>query len=154
ITDTARRIRSTTLHERIEAGRFPAELGALASTFNDMLDRLEESFDRLARFSADIAHELRTPVNNLRRETEVAVRKPRSTDEYREVLGSCLEECLRLGQLIDSLLFLARAESPQAQLVMESVDIGAELATVRDFYEAVATEAGIDLQVQAEAGLR
>jgi two-component system heavy metal sensor histidine kinase CusS len=74
-----------------------------------MLDRLEESFKRLARFSADIAHELRTPVNNLRREAEVALGKSRSAEGYREVLGSCLEECARLSRIIDSLLYEAAA---------------------------------------------
>src|SRR5207245_7684929 len=108
ITDMARRVRSTTLDKRIESSRLPAELSALASTFNEMLDRLEESFNRLARFSADIAHEVRTPVNNLRGEAEVALGQTRSPEQYREVLGSCLEECTRLAQIIDSLLFLAR----------------------------------------------
>jgi two-component system heavy metal sensor histidine kinase CusS len=149
ITATARRIRSTTLNERIETARFPAELATLAATFNEMLDRLEESFSRLARFSADIAHELRTPVNNLRGEAEVALAKARSPEEYRDVLGSCLEECLRLTQLINSLLFLARAESPHTQISREIIDVGRELAAVRDFYEPAAGEAGIELKVQA-----
>src|SRR5579864_646423 len=92
ISDAASRIRSTTLHERLSGGAFPAELGSLARTFNDMLDRLQESFDRLSRFSADIAHELRTPLNTLRGEVEVALGKARSPEEYRETLGSFLEE--------------------------------------------------------------
>ena len=84
ITTTARRIRSTTLDERLAVEGLPAELAELAETFNEMLDRLEESFQRLGRFSADIAHELRTPVNNLRGEAEVALGKPRTLEEYRE----------------------------------------------------------------------
>jgi two-component system heavy metal sensor histidine kinase CusS len=153
ITATARRIRSATLNERIAPTGFPAELHTLAATFNEMLDRLEESFARLARFSADIAHELRTPVNNLRGEAEVALGKARSPDEYREVLGSSLEECGRLARLIDSLLFLARAENPQTQIARERIDVGRELAAVRDFYEAAATEAGVYLTVQAPGNL-
>jgi len=150
ITETARRIRSSTLHERIEAIKLPAELAALASTFNEMLDRLEESFGRLSRFSADIAHELRTPVNNIRGEAEVALGKPRSPEEYREILGSCLEECGRLARLIDSLLFLARAESPETQIRRERVDVGQELALVQDFYEAAGAEAEVTLTVEAK----
>ena len=107
---TAGRIRSTTLYERISTAGLPADLSQLANTFNEMLDRLEESFARLSRFSADIAHELRTPVNNLRGEVEVALGKPRSGEEYHEVLGSCLEECGRLSRMIESLLFLARGK--------------------------------------------
>ena len=75
--------RSSTLDQRLDCTALPAELADLAGTFNDMLDRLEESFRRLERFSADIAHELRTPVNNLRGEVEVALGQPRSLDQYR-----------------------------------------------------------------------
>ena len=149
ITETVRRIRSSTLHERLEVAGLPAELSALAGTFNEMLDRLEESFGRLSRFSADIAHELRTPVNNLRGEAEVTLGKPRSPEEYREALGSCLEECGRLARLIDSLLFLSRAESPEVLIARERVAVGRELRAVREFYEAAAAEAGITLTVDA-----
>jgi two-component system heavy metal sensor histidine kinase CusS len=153
ITDMARRVRSTTLDRRIVSRGLPAELSALAGTFNEMLDRLEESFNRLGRFSADIAHELRTPVNNLRGEAEVALGQARTPQEYREVLGSCLEECARLARIIDSLLFLARAESPQAQIAREQVDVGRELGAIHDFYEASAGEAGVALQVTCPDGL-
>jgi two-component system heavy metal sensor histidine kinase CusS len=154
VTALARRVRPTALGERVTTAGLPAELLALAGTFNDMLDRLEESFGRLARFSSDIAHELRTPVNNLRGEVEVALGKARTPEEYSEVLGSCLEECGRLTRLIDSLLFLARAESPKTQVTREPVDVGRELEAVREFYEPAAAEAGVRLRVAAEgAGL-
>jgi two-component system heavy metal sensor histidine kinase CusS len=153
MAETTRRIRSTTLNERIALAGLPAELSLLARTFNAMLDRLEESFERLSRFSADIAHELRTPVNNLRGEAEVALGKPRAPEEYREILGSSLEECGRLSRLIDSLLFLARAESPQVEICREAVDVGRELEAVRDFYDAAAADAGITLTAQAPAGI-
>jgi two-component system heavy metal sensor histidine kinase CusS len=152
MAETARRIRSSTLDQRLAADGLPAELAALAATFNEMLDRLEESFARLARFSADIAHELRTPVNNLRGEAEVALGKPRSPEEYREALASGLEECVRLSRLIDSLLFLARAESPETQVAREPVDVGRELAALRDFYEPAAAEAGVALTVTCRGG--
>jgi two-component system heavy metal sensor histidine kinase CusS len=153
ITAMAQRIRPTTLGERMTGAGLPAELLALASTFNAMLDRLEESFGRMARFSADIAHELRTPVNNLRGEVEVALGKPRSAEEHRDVLGSCLEECDRLARLIDSLLFLARAENPKTQIEKERVDVGRELLAVQEFYEAAAEEAGVKLTVVARDGV-
>jgi two-component system heavy metal sensor histidine kinase CusS len=154
IAATARRIRSSTLaDERLAAAGLPAELAALAVTFNAMLDRLEESFARLARFSADIAHELRTPVNNLRGEAEVALGRPRSPEEYREALSSCLEECGRLARLIDSLLFIARAEDPRTQIERERVDVGRELAAIREFFEAAAAEAGVTITARAPDGL-
>ncbi len=153
MAETARHIHSATLHERIALPQLPAELAHLAATFNAMLDRLEDGFRRLAQFSADIAHELRTPVNNLRGEAEVALGKPRTPEEYQQVLGSCLEECARLSRLIDSLLFLARAESPRARITREPVDVGKELEAVREYYEAPAAEVGVTLTASAPAAL-
>jgi two-component system heavy metal sensor histidine kinase CusS len=124
-------------------------LAALADTFNAMLDRLEESFRRLSQFSADLAHELRTPINNMRGEAEVALSRARSVEEYREALTSCLEESVRLSDLIGSLLFLARAESPGTNLKRETVNVVKELEAVRDYYEAAAAEAGVTQSVAA-----
>jgi two-component system heavy metal sensor histidine kinase CusS len=120
---TARRISSTHLGERILTEGYPFELASLAATFNEMLDRLEDSFDRISKFSADIAHDLRTPVNNIRGEAEVALARARGIDEYRDALESSLEEAVRLSDLIGNLLFLARAESPLAHLRRERVDV-------------------------------
>jgi two-component system heavy metal sensor histidine kinase CusS len=151
IAETARHIGSSTLSERIGAEGRPAEIADLADTFNAMLQRLEESFVRLSQFSADIAHELRTPVNNIRGEAEVALARARSADEYRDVLGSCLEETVRLSEVIESLLFLARAESPGDHLKRLPEDIGALLSDVRDYYEAAAAEAGVAIKVNSGA---
>jgi two-component system heavy metal sensor histidine kinase CusS len=151
VSSMARRIRPTNLSERLPTAGLPSEILDLADTCNAMLGRLEESFERLACFSADIAHELRTPVHNLRGEVEVALGRPRAPAEYQEVLGSCLEECGRLARLIDSLLFLARAENPRTQVERERVELARELAAVREFYEAAAAEAGVELTVQATA---
>jgi len=142
---TARRISSTNLRERIRTEGYPFELASLAGTFNEMLDRLEESFERISRFSADIAHDLRTPVNNIRGETEVVLARARTIDEYREVLGSCLEEAERLSELISDLLFLARAESPLTHLRREAVNVCELLDGMREYYAASAEENRISL---------
>ncbi len=142
---TARHISSTTLHERILPEGYPSELASLAGTFNEMLDRLEESFERISRFSADIAHDLRTPVNNIRGEAEVALARARSTGEYRDVIESFLEEAVRLSDLIGDLLFLARTESPLTHLRRERVDVGELLGGVREYYEASAADGGVSL---------
>jgi two-component system, OmpR family, heavy metal sensor histidine kinase CusS len=147
IASTVRRIRSSTLNERVGTDKLPYELSLLASTFNEMLDHLEDAFGRLARFSSDIAHELRTPINNIRGEVEVTLGKARSPEEYREVLGSALEECLRVSRMIDSLLFLARAENPETEIRRETLDVGKELSAVREFYDAAAAEAGVQLDL-------
>ena len=151
IAATARKITSTNLRERIGSEGYPLELASLAGTFNEMLERLEESFERISRFTADIAHDLRTPVNNIRGEAEVALVRARTVDEYRDVLESSLEEAVRLSELIGDLLFLARAESPLTELHRENVNFGELLTTVRDYYEASATDAGISLVVNDEA---
>jgi two-component system heavy metal sensor histidine kinase CusS len=142
---TARHISSTNLRERILPEGYPFELASLASTFNQMLDRLEESFERISRFSADIAHDLRTPVNNLRGEAEVALARTRGAEEYREVISSCLEEAVRLSDLIGDLLFLGRAESPLTHLRREPVDVQELLGGVKEYYEASAADGGVSL---------
>ncbi len=153
IAETARRIGSSTLSERIQAAGYPVELAALAETFNAMLDRLQDSFARLSDFSADIAHELRTPVNNIRGEAEVALIRARSLDDYREVLGSCLEEAVRLSGLIGNLLFLARTENPEEHLKRESTEIAQVLHAIYDYFEPAAIEAGIRLTVECAGEL-
>ena len=153
VTATARRVRSSTLHERIDLTDLPTELRALAGTFNEMLDRLEESFAQVSQFSADVAHELRTPVNNMRGEIEVALGRARSVEDYRETLGSALEECLRLSRVIQSLLFLARAETAAGSPHHDRIEVGQEIAAVLDFYEAAAAEAGVDLCADDGSGI-
>jgi two-component system heavy metal sensor histidine kinase CusS len=149
IAATARRIGPERLGERIAADRLPAELGDLARTFNVMLDRLQDSFGRLERFSGDIAHELRTPVHSIRNVAEIALATSRTRDEDREALATCLDSAERLARLIERLLFLARADDPRTVLELEKFDMSSELAAVREFYEPAAAEAGIELAVVA-----
>ncbi|MBL8421476.1 MAG: heavy metal sensor histidine kinase [Dechloromonas sp.] len=110
IAQTAGRISAGQLAERIPEANVPPELAELVGAFNAMLGRLEESFQRLSDFSADLAHELRTPIHTLRMQTEVSLAKPRSGDEYRDLLASNLEEYERLSRIIGDMLFLAKAE--------------------------------------------
>ncbi len=154
MAETAARIGSSTLYERLERPGLPSELSNLAATFNDMLDRLEDSFVRLSRFSTDIAHELRTPLQNLRGEAEVILSKERQPGEYRELLGSALEEYQRLSNLIDRLLFLARAENPQTLIQREDLDLKNEIGLLHDFYNLSAGESDIALRAETPEGLR
>lgn len=152
IGETLRRIRSTTLDERIPTRHLPKELLELATTSNEMLDGLERSFAQLSRFSADIAHELRAPLHNLMGELGVGMARPRTLEEYRALLESCHEECVRLSRLIDSLLFLARAEGGDQQTRRQPIDLGRELRAIAEFYEPLAAEAGVALHVTGEPG--
>ncbi|WP_422931141.1 heavy metal sensor histidine kinase [Singulisphaera sp. PoT] len=153
IAATARRIGPERLNERIATEGLPSELSDLAGTFNLMLDRLQGAFDRLERFSGDIAHELRTPVHSIRNVAEVAIGTSRSRDEDREALAVCLDSAGHLSRLIDRLLFLARAGDPRTVLELETIDLAKELESIRDFYEPAAAEAGIDLAISVETRL-
>ena len=135
------------MKERLNPATYAFELEHVATTFNGMLDRLHESFERLNRFSGDIAHELRTPLHNLQGEVEVALTKSRSEAEYQDTLGSFLEETIRLSRLVESLLFLARSEQPHAAMKCEPLHLAEELKTIQEFYEVVACEAGVQLTV-------
>lgn len=153
ISATTSAIRPANLGQRITLSGLPGELHQFAGAFNEMLDRLERAFDRLSRFSADIAHELRTPLNNLRGELDVALEQRRTPEEYTEMIGSSLEECARLGRIIDSLLFLARAEDPQMQIDRETFDVAEEMESIREFFEAMAHESGIQLRTDVHGPL-
>jgi two-component system heavy metal sensor histidine kinase CusS len=144
ITRATERITASQLHERIPMEGWPAELASLARSFDGMLDRLEQSFRRLSQYSADLAHELRTPINNLRGEAGVALSQPRTPNEYRQVLESSLEEYARLGRLIDNLLFLARADG-QTTIAREECDARKAANVVTEYYSAVAEDKSVQL---------
>jgi two-component system heavy metal sensor histidine kinase CusS len=133
------------LHARVGAGGWPEEITVLADSFDKMLERLENSFATLSQFSADMAHELRTPINNLRGEAEVALYKARTVDEYRQVLESALEEYGRLSRMIENLLFLAHAESRDTLARRSLVNARKEVESLLEFYDALAKEKGIEV---------
>jgi two-component system heavy metal sensor histidine kinase CusS len=149
LAESIERIGATHLDERVPVGGWPEELQPLAIGFNKMLGRLEDSFTRLSQFSADLAHELRTPIAILRGEAEGALTKPRTPEQYREVIASSLEEMQRLSGMIDNLLFLARAETI-GSLNRNSFDGRAAIEKVREFYEALSQEQGVELSSEGE----
>lgn len=138
-------ISASRLGERLPLSAVPVELVELARALNDMLARLEASFQRLSDFSSDLAHELRTPISNLRTQTEVAVSKARSAEEYREVLYSNLEEYERLARMITDMLFLAQADHGLMVPRRERVDLALEVRALFAFYDAYAEERSVDL---------
>ena len=150
LTRATDRISASQLHERIAGDGWPRELASLARGFDRMLDRLEDSFKRLSQFSADLAHELRTPINNLRGEAGVALAQSRTPEEYRHTLESSLEEFERLTRLIDNLLFLARADSPTTGIARSRFDVRLAVEAVREFYEALAEDRGVELRCEGQ----
>jgi two-component system, OmpR family, heavy metal sensor histidine kinase CusS len=139
----ATRISARALHERLALEGAPRELRDSGIAFNHMLDRLEGSFKRLSEFSSDLAHDLRTPVNNLLGEAQVALSRPRSAAEYRAVLESAVEDYERISRLIENMLFLARADDAQASLQCEWVELGHDADRVHDYFEPLAEERGV-----------
>jgi len=151
ITEAIQKISAEQLHERIGPSPWPRELKTLAEAFDRMLDRLEDSFEKLSRFSADIAHELRTPVNSLMGTAEVALGKERTPEEYRQVIESSLEEYGRLARMIESLLFLARAENREIRIEKSWIEVHREMEKIREFYDALAEESGVEIICKGEA---
>jgi signal transduction histidine kinase len=116
-------------------------------------ETLKRSVERISQFSGNLAHELRTPINNLAGEAEVALSRDRTTDEYKEVLESSLEEYVRLSHMIDSLLFLARAENPETTIDRKTFDAALGVQKVQDFYDAMAEEKNITVTCDGKATL-
>lgn len=150
---TAASISASHLDTRLPEKRVPHELAALATSFNQMLARLQDAFRRLADFSSDLAHELRTPISNLMTQTQVALSRPRDARAYRETLESALEEYDRLARMIADMLFLAKADNRLLVPHREAVDLRLEVERLIEFHEALAHEAGVALAVSGEAGV-
>jgi len=156
IRRTAIKISSSNLDERIDVGEKRDELGRLATTFNDMIERLKESFQRINQFSIDVSHELKTPLTILKGETEVALRKDRNIEEYKKILKSNLEEIDRMTKIIDDLLLLSKAESNNIVINQEDIQIKDLLVDICMSMEMFAKQKGVELVLgnMEEANLR
>ncbi|WP_020405597.1 heavy metal sensor histidine kinase [Hahella ganghwensis] len=135
---------------RILSKSVPRELLELATSFDHMTDRMQDVYGRLANYSADIAHELRSPLTNLKTQTEVALSRSRDLDEYREVLYSCLEEYEQMSRMIDDMLLLAKTENRLMNLSFTKIDLKAEVHELADYYEGWADESGVAIHVEGE----
>ncbi|MEZ5739871.1 MAG: heavy metal sensor histidine kinase [Burkholderiaceae bacterium] len=128
----------------------PIEIRGLVTSINRMLDRLHQSFASLEHFSADIAHELRTPVNAMMTRTQVILSRDRGAEEYREGLHASLEELDRLQRMITDMLFIARAERGLDKARVVTIDLGGMAREVADYFEEVATENGQRITITGE----
>lgn len=141
----AAQITANRLHTRLPTEAIPLELADLVATLNEMLSRLEESFQRLLDFSTDLAHELRTPISNLLTQTQVTLAKARTDEEYRDILASNIEEFEHLSRMISDMLFLAKADNKQLVPNRESVRLADEVVSLFEFYEILAEEKAVHL---------
>jgi len=128
------------LDSRLDGQNTPIELHQLSEAFNAMLDRLSDGYQRLMQFSADLAHEIRTPVGSLMGHCQVALRQTRSVDEYQALLASNLEELERISRLVESILFLARADEAQSVLQRQPLNLEDEMQRVAGYFEGLAEE--------------
>lgn len=134
------------LSERLEVDNTPTELKSLAIAFNDMLDRLETAVGKLSDFSSDLAHEIRTPINNLMTQTQVCLSRSRDISTYQEILFSNLEEFERLARMVSDMLFLAKAEHGLHRADLQQVNLVKEVSALFDFYDAIAAEKSMSLK--------
>ena len=135
IASQAEQITAENLHERLPVGNPADEVGHLARVFNDVLARLEESFERLQRFTSDASHELRTPLAAIRSVGEVGLQKSKKPADYQDTIGSMLEEVNRLTRLVENLLAISRADARQLQLgftLVSPLEVVKEVVNVLD----------------------
>jgi heavy metal sensor kinase len=123
ITQIAKRIGSGDLNQRIKIRKVNDEIGRLAATFNEMIAKLDESFQQIKRFTADASHELKTPLTILKGEVEVTLKKERKLEEYRQTLSSNLEEIDRMSRIVENLLTLSRADMGELKMAREEMDL-------------------------------
>jgi two-component system heavy metal sensor histidine kinase CusS len=148
LAQTAGHITGSRLDQRLNPEHTPRELHDMVAAFNLMLDRLQESFKRLNRFSSDIAHDLQTPLSNLMGGTQVALSRKRTTEEYEAVLASNVEEFERLSRMIKDMLFLSKADNPETIIERSRVDLRAELQKVIEYYDTLREEGRQPIRVE------
>jgi heavy metal sensor kinase len=153
MTARAREITADRLEERLPVENPSDEFGQLAVVINDALARLERAFDTLRRFTADASHELRTPLTAIRSVGEVGLRDRRTEAEYREMVGSILEETARLTAMTDSLLLLSRADAGRADLTPATIDLADLAREVAADLDVLAEEKRQQVRVAAAAGV-
>jgi len=140
MTQSLGRIGPDQLKQRIGSTSWPRELQPLAIAFDQMLKRLDDSFTRLSQFSADLAHELRTPIANMLGEAQVALTRDRTADEYRETIESTVTECDRLSRIVNNLLFVARVDAAREPIARKRFDARVAVEKIAEFYQTVADD--------------
>lgn len=147
------RIRPGHMDIRVPTKKLPIELEELSIVQNAMLDRLDDGFKRLSDFSSDIAHELRTPLTNLTTQTQVVLSSDRDVEEYRDILGSNLEELERINKTINDTLYLAKAENSLLYKNNESLEIHEVIEQLVEYHSIVAEDKELEIKMEGEGTL-
>jgi two-component system heavy metal sensor histidine kinase CusS len=154
VTRVAASMSAKSLKERIPLAPVPKELQQMVLSFNAMLSRLDDAFVRLSNFSADIAHELRTPVSNLMTHTEVVLSRKRGIEDYEDNLYSNLDDLKRMSRMIDDMLFLAKSDNGLIPHENKPIDLLAVVEKLLEYYRLLADERGINLAVSGQGSVR
>lgn len=147
----AAKVSARDLSQRLTASGLPEELQDLAKAINVMLQRLDDDVSQLTQFSDDLAHELRSPMNNLMGKAQVTLSRERPAEEYKQALESCTEELERLSRMVAQMLFLASVNQPTAPLAADPINLREEADKVVELFDFTAEERGIELQVSGNA---
>ncbi len=142
------RISLKNLNYRIPTSSVPVKYVSLVKAFNNMLNRMEDVFSRQRNFTADIAHEMRTPITNLTTQTQIVLNNARTTEEYREILYSNLEEYEKMSQMISDMLFLAQADNRQLVPKLIDIDLQNMILMMCDYFEPLTDEKNITLKLE------
>lgn len=153
IVTRVRKLSVSQLNNPLDTSTVPQELAQLCDSLNVMMQRIDQAFGRLADYSSDIAHELRTPVSSLMTQTQVALTASREPDEYREVLYSCMDELQRMSQMIADMLFLAQTDNTQQLPDLEPIKLENEIKDLLEYYQILAEEKQISLSCHGDATL-
>lgn len=154
VTMVAASMSAKSLKERIPLAPVPLELQQLVSSFNAMLARLDDAFVRLSNFSADIAHELRTPVSNLMTHTEVVLSRQRNIEDYEETLYSILDDLKRMSRMIDDMLFLAKADNGLIIPERKRFALEGLVEKLFEYYYLLADDRGIELKLSGSGSVQ
>jgi len=151
MSEVAASVSAHSLTQRLPQQQMPLELAELAHAFNAMLGRLDDAFQRLSAFSADIAHELRTPLSNLLTQTQVILTQPRPLEDYREALHSNLEELQWMAQLVNDMLYLAKADHGLLVPKRETLVLADEVDALLEFFAPLAEDLQVNLLREGSA---
>lgn len=146
IINAAHDITAHNLSRRLPMPSSNDEIGRLTSTLNEMIERLQDSFEQIRQFTSDVSHELRTPLAILMGEMELALRSPKQNVQYKETIMSALEEVTRLSKVVQSLLEISRAETGQVKIDFLPLNISDTIRDIAEDMQILAEEKGIKLE--------
>ena len=154
VTRTARAISATDLGRRVPVKGQADEIDRLASTFNEMLDRIQTLVTEMKEMNESIAHDLRSPITRIRGMAEMALTSGKAIDEYETAAASTIEDCDRLLEMINTLLYISQTEATAGELATEEVDMAGVVRDACELFQPVAEDKGVNLVVQIDTDVK